>query len=320
MPEPDPSAGPTAGTGAETVGVVLMAYGTPRAPDEVERYYTDIRRGRPPTPEQLADLVRRYDAIGGISPLAERTEAQRVALQDALERSDPGRFVVVLGLKHAEPKIEEAVTGLLDAGIDQIVGLVLAPHYSAFSIGQYLDRARETAESRGVTVAGVESWHLEPAYLDFLAAGVRARLAELPERTRVLFTAHSLPERIVALGDPYPEQLAATASAVAAAVGLADDDWGCAWQSAGRTPEPWLGPDILGVIDSLADEPGGPDGVLVCACGFVADHLEVLYDLDLEASARAATRGLAFARTPCVNDDPAVMAALAVLVVEASGR
>ena len=320
---PDSQSGPggpeAEGAGEPAVAVLLMAYGTPRHPDEIEEYYTDIRRGRAPTPEQLADLVRRYDAIGGISPLAERTEAQRAALQVALDRKVPGRFEVVLGLKHAEPKIERAVDQLADAGARRIVGLVLAPHYSAFSIGQYLDRTRAAAEPHDIDVAGIESWHLDPAYVAFLVAGVNARLADLPPRTRVLFTAHSLPERIVALGDPYPAQLAATASAVAEAAGLAPDRWGLAWQSAGRTPEPWLGPDILAVIDDLANDADGPDGVLVCACGFVADHLEVLYDLDVEAAARASQRGLAFARTPCVNDDPAVIAALAVLVVEAAG-
>ena len=303
-----------------SVAVLLMAYGTPGAPAEIEAYYTDIRRGRPPTAEQLADLVRRYDAIGGISPLAERTERQRVALQAALDLAGPGRFEVVLGLKHAEPKIERAVADLADRGFRRIVGLVLAPHYSAFSIGQYLDRARSAAEPFGISVAGIDSWHLEPAYLAFSAAGVRARLAAMPARTRVLFSAHSLPERIVALGDPYPTQLAETAAAVASAAGLSDESWGLAWQSAGRTPEPWLGPDILAVIDELAAGPRPPDGVLVCACGFVADHLEVLYDLDIEAADRAAKHGLAFARTPCVNDDAQVMSALAARVVEAAGR
>jgi protoporphyrin/coproporphyrin ferrochelatase len=299
--------------------VLLMAYGTPRTPEEIEPYYTDIRRGRPPTPELLAELVGRYAAIGGISPLAERTEAQRARLQEALDERAPGRYEVVLGLKHAEPMIERAVDDVAARGFRDIVGLVLAPHYSSFSIGQYLGRARAAAEPHGITVTGVESWHLEPAYLDFLAAGLRAGLAELPTNTKVLFTAHSLPERIIALGDPYPRQLRETAQAVAERVGLAPwSSWGIAWQSAGRTPEPWIGPDILEVIDDLAASENA-SGVLVCACGFVADHLEVLYDLDIEAKARAEQRGLAFGRTPCVNDDPAVLAALAGRVL-AMGR
>jgi ferrochelatase len=304
----------------ERVAVVLMAYGTPRTPAEIEPYYTDIRRGRPPTPEQLADLVRRYDAIGGISPLAERTEAQRVALQAALDQRAPDRFEVVLGLKHAEPTIETAVHAVAARGLRRAVGLVLAPHYSAFSIGQYLDRARAAGADVGVELAGIDSWHLEPAYLDFLAAGVRAGLAALPEGSKVLFTAHSLPARILASGDPYPDQLRATAAAVASRVGLAEwSGWGIAWQSAGRTPEPWLGPDVLAVITDLAAAERST-GVLVCAAGFVADHLEVLYDLDIEAAHHAERRGLAFARTPCVNDDPAVLGALADRVVTAATR
>jgi ferrochelatase len=297
-----------------------MAYGTPRTPAEIEPYYTDIRRGRPPTPELLADLVARYDAIGGISPLAQLTEAQRDALQGALDERAPGQYRVVLGLKHAEPKIETAVAELVAAGTRRIIGLVLAPHFSAYSIGQYLGRAREAAAPHGIEVAGVESWAVEPAFVEFLAAEVRARLAELPPNTKVLFTAHSLPQRIIDAGDPYPDEVRATAAAVAAAAGLTRwSQWAVAWQSAGRTPEPWLGPDILAVIDELAASEHA-DGVLVCACGFVADHLEVLYDLDIEARRHAEARGLAFARTACVNADPAVIGALAERVMACDRR
>jgi ferrochelatase len=295
--------------------VVLMAYGTPRTPDEILPYYTDIRRGHPPTDAQLADLTARYAAIGGISPLASRTEAQREALQTALDRADNGRYHVVLGLKHATPFIEQSVDELAAQGFRRIVGLVLAPHYSAFSIGQYLDRLTAAAAAHDIAVQGIESWATEPAFIDFIAADLRATLATLPDPTRVLFTAHSLPERIVAAGDPYPSQLRSTAECVAAAVGL--DDWGLAWQSAGRTPEPWLGPDILHVIDELAAD-GRTRAVLVSAVGFVSDHLEVLYDLDIEARRRADEHGITFARTACVNDDPAVMAALADRVIDAA--
>jgi protoporphyrin/coproporphyrin ferrochelatase len=299
-------------------GVVLMAYGTPRSPDEIAPYYTDIRRGRPPTDEQLADLVGRYHAIGGVSPLAERTEAQRDAMQAALDELAPGHYHVVLGLKHADPKIEVAVDALAAQGFERIIGAVLAPHYSAFSIGQYLGRMRAAAEPHGVATGGVETWATEPAFLDFLERDLRSRLGVLPERTRIVFTAHSLPSRIVESGDPYPSQLRATAEALAARLGLDEGTgWEIAWQSAGRTPEPWLGPDILEVIDRL-DADASVDAVLVCACGFVADHLEVLYDLDIEARQRAETHGLAFDRTACVNDDPEVMAALARLVDSAS--
>lgn len=283
-----------------TAGCLVMAYGSPAAPDDVEAYYTHIRRGRPPTPEQLDDLRRRYDAIGGISPLRARTDAQCAVLQDALGDG----WAVALGMKHAAPFIEDAVASLRAAGVDRIVGLVLAPHYSRMSVGEYLERAREAAGD--TPFRAVESWATEPAYVAFLADAVRERLASMPGATKVLFTAHSLPQRIVAEGDRYPDELRATAEAVAAEIGLDRwAGWATGWQSAGRTPEPWLGPDVLEVI------PEAEGGLLVCPCGFVSDHLEVLYDLDVDAAAAAERRGLAFARTRVVNDDRRVLGALA---------
>ncbi|MEZ5143041.1 MAG: protoporphyrinogen oxidase [Acidimicrobiales bacterium] len=299
-------------------GVVVMAYGTPRSPADIEAYYTHIRRGRPPEAAQLAELTARYEAIGGVSPLAARTEAQRAAVQEALDRrAGPGSFRAVLGQKHAAPFIEDGVAELVDDGVDAIVGLVLAPHFSGFSVGQYHERARTAAGD--VPYAGIESWHLEPAYLDFLADAVTRARAGLPTAHKILFTAHSLPERVLA-GDPYPDQLRDSAAAVAQRVGLDPwADWSICWQSAGRTPEPWRGPDILEVIGELAAT-GRAEGVLVCPQGFVADHLEVLYDLDIEAAQVAAEVGLTFARTDVCNDDPAVMGALAGLVLDAAGE
>ncbi len=299
------------------IGVVAMAYGTPRTPDEILPYYTDIRRGRPPTDEALADLRRRYEAIGGVSPLAQLTEAQQVAIQAALDTIAPGAYEVVLGLKHADPKVEAAVDDLAGRGFTRAVGVVLAPHYSAYSVGQYLGRMNAAAEPHGIATAGVESWAIEPAFVEFLVHDLRARLAAMPANTRVVFTAHSLPSRIIDAGDPYPDELRSTAEAVAGALGLEEDaGWQLGWQSAGRTPEPWLGPDILEVIDALAGGDGDAPvyGVIVSAVGFVADHLEVLYDLDIEARQRAESQGLAFDRTACVNDDPAVIGALAARV------
>lgn len=297
-------------------GLVVMAYGTPRSPEEIEPYYTHIRRGRPPEPAQLADLTARYEAIGGISPLARLTEAQRAALEAGLERRMPGEWTVVLGQKHAAPFIEDAVASLADDGIADAVGIVLAPHFSGFSVGEYQRRAAETGTERGVRIHAIDRWHLEPAYLDFLTTATRDALAPMPERTTVLFTAHSLPERVLQ-GDPYPDELTESASIVAERVGLAS--WSTAWQSAGRTPEPWRGPDILDELRRIADE-GTADGVLVCAQGFTADHLEVLYDLDIEARGVAESIGLAFGRTRSLNDDAAVMDALAQRVVDALGR
>ena len=292
--------------------VLLMAYGTPRSREEILPYYTDIRRGRPPTEEQLSDLTARYEAIGGLSPLAALTEAQRDALQTALNNIAPNTYHVALGLKHAAPMIEDAVQQLAQEGFTKIVALVLAPHFSSFSIGQYIDRATTAAKLHGISVVGITSWATEEAFIEFLAADMSAKLATMPAATHVLFTAHSLPQRIIDAGDPYPAELRSTAVAVAAKVGLTENtQWSIAWQSAGRTPEPWIGPDILDVIDQLATQPTPATGVLVSACGFVADHLEVLFDLDIEASHRAEQHGLAFARTECVNDNGAIMNALA---------
>ena len=292
--------------------VLLMAYGTPRSREEILPYYTDIRRGRPPTEEQLSDLTARYEAIGGLSPLAALTEAQRDALQTALNNIAPNTYHVALGLKHAAPMIEDAVQQLAQEGFTKIVALVLAPHFSSFSIGQYIDRATTAAAPHGISVVGITSWATEEAFIEFLAADMSAKLAGMPSTTHVLFTAHSLPQRIIDAGDPYPAELRSTAVAVAAKVGLTENtQWSIAWQSAGRTPEPWIGPDMLDVIDQLATQPTPAAGVLVSACGFVADHLEVLFDLDIEASHRAEQHGLAFARTECVNDNGAIMNALA---------
>ena len=296
-----------------------MAYGTPGRPEDVEAYYTHVRRGRPPTPAVLADLVRRYEAIGGTSPLAGRTRSQAAVLAAALEQRAPDRFRVQVGYKHAPPFLEEAVESLVVAGVERLVALVLAPHFSAGSVGQYLARVRARAAELvpELPVAAIHDWHLEPAYLAFLAGEVRRCRAELPAASKVLFTAHSLPERVVAGGDPYAAQVRETGAAVAGEIGLPPwADWAVAWQSAGRTPEPWIGPDILTVFEDLAGVEAA-EGVVVCPCGFVSDHLEVLYDLDVEARTRASELGLAFTRTAVVNDDPGVLDALAGRVMSA---
>jgi ferrochelatase len=284
-----------------------MAYGTPATPDDVEAYYTHVRRGRPPTPEQLADLRRRYDAIGGTSPLLARTREQAAGIQAALGDG----YLVALGMKHAAPFVEDGVAALVAAGVSRIVGLVLAPHYSALSVGEYAKRAEATAAEAGVDFTMVTSWHLAPGYLDLLARLVGDEVKRLAvDPTEVVFTAHSLPTRILDMGDPYPDQLAETAVAVAERAGV--ERWSVGWQSAGRTPEPWIGPDILAVLPALRD--AGAAGVVVCAAGFVSDHLEVLYDLDVEARAAAEAIGLAFTRTPSPNADSGFCATLAEVV------
>lgn len=293
-----------------TTGLVVMAYGTPGSPDEVEAYYTHIRRGRPPSPEQLVELVGRYQAIGGVSPLAERTRAQADAIGAALDAAEPGAWQVALGNKHAPPFVEDAVVALANGAPDRLVGLVLAPHFSRGSVAEYHARAAAAAGDAGIPYSPIEAWHDLPAWLDAQAARVREALAGLPDKTKVLFTAHSLPERVLD-GDPYPDELRTSATAIAERAGLARwYGWTLAWQSAGRTPEPWRGPDVTELIRDLGST-GRAEGVLVCPQGFVSDHLEVLYDLDIDARRVAGEAGLAFARTASINDEPAVMAALA---------
>ena len=303
-----------------TTAVLLMAYGGPRTLAEVEPYYTDIRGGRHPTPELLAVLVDRYAAIGGRSPLPERMAAQRDAVQRALDASSPGGYRVVTAMKHTEPRIEDVVAALSAQGARQIVGVVMAPHWSVGSVGEYHDRARTTAKSTGIEYVAIDDWHLMPAYLDFLAGAIRRGMAELPPASKVVFTAHSLPKRVAGgWDDPYPTGVRETAQAVATEIGLAPwASWSVAYQSAGRTAESWLGPDLLTLIDDLAAA-DGRTGILVCPCGFVADNLELLYDLDIDARRRAEAGGLAFARTPAVNDDPRVMAGLARIVLAHAG-
>ncbi len=295
-----------------------MAYGTPAGPEELEAYYTHIRRGRPPTSELLAELRGRYEAIGGHSPLLELTRAQMAGLECALAEAGHPDIRVALGMKHAPPFIEDTVAELAAAGTSQIVGLVLAPHYSHLSVGEYTERARAAAAAAAgqPTVSVVPSWHLAPGYLDFLSAALEGALQGLPAEAgagaHVLFTAHSLPARILDSDDPYPAQLRETAAAVAARTGL--ERWSVAWQSAGRTPEPWLGPDVLESLGELAAD--GAGAVVVCPAGFVADHLEVLYDLDIEASSRARELGIGFARTASPNADPRLLGALARVVLD----
>ena len=285
-----------------------MAYGTPTSRERIGTYYTDIRRGRAPTADQLRELTARYDAIGGTFPLRAITTKQVAALQKSLGKA----YRVALGTKHSTPSIEDGVAALSDCR--RIIGLVLAPHYSALSVGDYARRAASAGSGQGIPVTTIESWHLLPEYLRFLADAVLAAQATLPEGAQrdaeVVFTAHSLPEKAVSADDPYPDQLRATAEAVATLADLFR--WSTAWQSKGRTPDPWLGPDILDVIRARAEE--GAAGIVVCPCGFTADHLEVAYDLDIEARRVADEVGLPFARTASLNANAIVLRALAKLV------
>jgi ferrochelatase len=280
--------------------VILMAYGSPATAEDVPAYLADIREGRSVSQEAIDELTERYGRIGGRSPLDEITEAQRAGLERELG------LPVFVGMKHWRPRIGEAVEAALYGGADTLVGLVLAPHYSRLSIAGYRERLEDALQWRAKLVF-VESWQDHGPFLDVLASRVRGFDGH------VVFTAHSLPERILRERDPYRDQLLETSRLVAERAGLID--WSFAFQSASATGEPWLGPDILEELDRLAAN--GVRRVLVCPVGFVSDHLEILWDLDIEARERAAELGLELDRIESLNDDPAFLRALAEVVQKA---
>jgi ferrochelatase len=279
--------------------VVLMAYGSPERLADVPAYYSDIRGGRPIAPEHLDDLVERYRRLGieDSSPLNAITEQTRAALERELE------LPVFTGMKHWTPRIGDAAESALAAGAETIVGLVLAPHYSALSIQGYREQLEHALDGRG-ELRFVESWHDEPGFVELLAAKIRGADAH------VVFTAHSLPARILELGDPYQEQLLETSRLVAEAAGA--DNWSFSFQSESPTGEPWLGPDILDHLRALHEQ--GVESVLICPVGFVSDHLEIRWDLDVEAVELAHELGLRLARIEMPNDDPAFVRTLAGIV------
>jgi ferrochelatase len=279
--------------------VIAMAYGSPSRLEDIPAYFADIRGGRPVRPEAVDELVERYRRIGGGSPLNEVTEAQRAALERELG------IPVYVGMKHWEPRIADAARAALGQGADTLVGLVLAPHYSQMSIGGYRDRL-EAALDGGADLRFVESWHDHGPFIDVVANRVRGTDAH------VVFTAHSLPARIRETGDPYEDELLETSRLVAQRAGIPRARWSFAFQSASETGEPWIGPDILEELDHL--DADGVRKVLVAPVGFVADHLEILWDIDVEARERAAELGLELDRIPSLNDDPAFIRALADLV------
>ena len=296
-----------------TTGVLVMAYGTPSTPDDVEVYYTRIRQGRPPTPELLADLQRRYNAIGGTSPLAQRTADQVAGITAALDRLAPGAFDVRFGSKYEPPLLEEVAESFRDDGLTSVIGLVLAPHSSSMSTDQYMSRAA-TALGENIDFTPIGAWWEFPGFLELIAARVNDALTLVPSdrraTTEVLFSAHSLPEKILATGDDYPEQLRESARRAAAIAGVAT--WDVAWQSAGRTADPWIGPDILTVLRTKRAD--GVTDIISCPIGFVADHLEVLFDIDIEAQGVAHEVGLNLVRTASLNDDPLFVELLARVV------
>jgi len=289
---------------AEPVAVLLMAYGGPDTLDDVEPYLLDVREGRPTTPEFVAEIKARYAQIGGRSPIRELTEAQAAGVQRELGE----RFAVYVGMRHWHPYIKDAVERIVAGRHTRAVGIVLAPHYSAVSVGAYEQKLLEAAGGR-LKLALVRSWGEHPKFVEAVAQRVTQALQRFPAPNQVqaIFTAHSLPQRIMAMGDPYPDQLRTSAQAVAKLAGLSE--WRLAYQSASASPEPWLAPEAGALLTELAQQ--GRQDFLIVPIGFVSDHVEVLYDVDVVYRALAARLGVRLERTGSLNDDPLLVAALA---------
>jgi len=312
------------------IGVLVMAYGTAAGPEDIERYYTDIRGGREPSPQHLEELKARYAAIGNRFPLLETTQRQAEGLERELNAgSTASSYRVYLGMKHSPPFIVEGVEQMRSDGIERAVGLVLAPHWSGMSVETYVERVEKALAEGGPAFTFVRQWYDHPLFLDFLARRVSDARDKLPRGDRkgaaVIFSAHSLPIRplmdgtlrckgcdLCPEGCRYAVQLQRTADLVSGKLGL--ESYQIAWQSAGRTADPWWGPTIEDAILDLAAT--GHPAVIVCSAGFVADHLETLYDLDVEARQIAEEAGIRFERTEMPNDDPAFMKVLAAVVRE----
>ncbi|MBB2481181.1 ferrochelatase [Bacillus sp. APMAM] len=301
------------------MGLLVMAYGTPYKEEDIERYYTHIRHGRKPSPEMLEDLRSRYEAIGGISPLAKITEEQAYGLQNRLNQvQDEVEFKAYIGLKHIEPFIEDAVGQMHEDGIEEAVSLVLAPHFSTFSVKSYNERASVTAEKLGgPSITSVESWYKEPKFIQYWVDKVKDTYQSMSEEERnsacLIVSAHSLPEKILQYGDPYPEQLKETAKLITEKAGITE--YALGWQSAGNTPDPWLGPDVQDLTRDLYKEKGYKAFVYI-PVGFVAEHLEVLYDNDYECKTVTEEIGASYYRPPMPNARPEFIDVLATVILK----
>jgi protoporphyrin/coproporphyrin ferrochelatase len=303
-------------SGTRPIGVLVMAYGGPASLDEIPGYLADIRHGRPTPRAVLDEITENYRAIGGRSPLLEVSRRQADAL--AAELRDDYRCY--LGMRHWAPWIEDVVGEMAEDGIGQSVSLVLAPHFSSMSVARYQQKIADGLDlCRGrIHFEHVPSYHDAPGLVEAFAARVDEGVARWPEgerdRVHVVFSAHSLPQRLLSSGDPYGEQCLETARLVATRAGLSADRWSWAYQSAGRTPEPWAGPDIGEHLGELAAR--GVRDVVSVPVGFVSDHVEILFDIDVRAAAIAADLGMRLERPPALNDDPVFIATLAELVRE----
>ncbi len=309
-----------------------MAYGSPNTLDEVLPYYTDVRGGHAPSPEHLAVVYDHYARVGGSTGLLAISEAQVAALQARLDDAAPGTYRVYLGMRHWHPFIADTVRRMAADGIREAVGITLAPHDSRISVGGYIASVEKaltalaqdepntqqtdatTEPPPAIHFSYVRSWHVEPHFLQLLAERITAVREQKfsPEQrnaVHVIFSAHSLPERVLAWNDPYPAQLRETVAGVTRLLGIAEPQWTFAYQSAGRTAEPWLGPSIQETISLLAER--GVKAVLVCPIGFISDNLEILYDIDIDCRELAERAGIHLERIAMPNADPLLIEALA---------
>ncbi|CAG0927696.1 protoporphyrin/coproporphyrin ferrochelatase [Thermoflexales bacterium] len=291
------------------IGVLVMAYGGPNNLDEVEPYLLDVRGHRPTAPEIVREVRERYQLIGGRSPILEQTQAQADALQAALG-SD--MFKTFVGMRHWHPYIKDTLAQLRAQGIERAIGLVMAPHYSRMSIGAYYKKIEEAQSP--ITMGRIERWHLLPGYLEGLVDRVKDALQKFPADMRaevpIIFSAHSLPERILSWNDPYPDELQATVAAVMERLGPQPHEF--AYQSAAISNEPWLGPDVGAALDRLAKD--GQPHALIAPIGFVVEHVEILYDIDIVYQQQASKLGLHLERIEMLGSASAVMNGLAGLV------
>ncbi len=298
--------------------VILMAYGSPDRDEDVETYYTHIRGGRKPTQEELENLKSRYKMIGGQSPLLRVTNSTAKKLQERLnERKES--IQVYAGMKHWHPFIAETFEEISNDGITHLTAVALAPHYSKMSIGSYQDAVKKANEDHGsnITLKFVDNWHLDPVFIEKWKERINEACEKKFSNTDrkdifFLFTAHSLPERIQSWNDPYKNQLLETARKLSSELKLEQKQHGFAFQSAGHTSEPWLGPDILEKIKEL--DAGGWKNILVAPIGFVSDHLEILFDIDVEAKELAKSLGIVLERTDSFNDTDDVIDVLESVV------
>lgn len=293
------------------IGVLVMAYGGPNNLDEVEPYLLDVRNHRPTAPEIIHEVRERYREIGGRSPILERTQAQAAALEAALNTAGAD-FIVSVGMRHWHPYIKDTLAEMQARGIERAVGLVMAPHYSRMSIEAYFKKIEEAGSP--IEISRVDQWYLLPGYLDALAGRARAALERFPEELRssvpIIFTAHSLPQKILESGDPYPIQLRATVTALMQRLGAQPHEF--AYQSAAISGDPWLGPDAGEIIKRLASE--GRHAILICPIGFVCEHVEILHDIDIVYQNLAKSLGVHLERIEMLNDAPQMISGLAGLL------